>query len=84
MHDTGASLLAWDLTEDAGSTDTTFPHPVHRIELVYMEMPLVDASNFERLGDACAELGRYEFLYTIAPLVLVGGTGSPVNPLATL
>ena len=84
LHDTGASLLAWDLTEDAGPTDTTFPHPVHRIALVYMGMPLVDASNFERLGEACAELGRYEFLYTIAPLVLVGGTGSPVNPIATL
>ena len=28
--------------------------------------------------------GRWEFLATIAPLKLAGGTGSPVNPLALL
>jgi hypothetical protein len=31
----------------------------------------------------CAELGRREFLLTVAPLPIVGGTGSPVNPIAT-
>jgi len=46
-------------------------------------MPLLDNANFERLSEVCAELGRYEFLLTIAPLVVNGGTGSPVNPLAT-
>jgi kynurenine formamidase len=27
-------------------------------------------------------LQRYEFLFMAAPLVLPGGSGSPVNPLA--
>ena len=49
-----------------------------------MGLPLLDAANFERLGGACVEAGRYEFLFTVAPLILVGGTGSPVNPIATL
>jgi kynurenine formamidase len=31
----------------------------------------------------CAQLGRREFLLTVAPLQIVGGTGSPVNPIAT-
>jgi hypothetical protein len=31
----------------------------------------------------CAQLGRREFLLTVAPLQIVGGTGSPVNPTAT-
>ena len=26
--------------------------------------------------------GRWEFLFTIAPLRVQGGTGSPVNPIA--
>ena len=48
-----------------------------------MGMPLLDNANFERLAEVCAEEGRYEFLLVIAPLVVEGGTGSPVNPIAT-
>ena len=29
-----------------------------------------------------AEAGVYEFLFVLAPLKIVGGTGSPVRPLA--
>ena len=43
---------------------------------------LIDNTYPERLAAACAEEGRYEFLYTATPLRLVGGTGCPVNPLA--
>ena len=28
------------------------------------------------------EHGRWEFLFVVAPLRVVGGTGSPVNPIA--
>ena len=38
----------------------------------------------DRLATLCSELGRYEFHLSIAPLVVEGGTGSPVNPIATL
>ena len=31
----------------------------------------------------CAQLHRHEFLLTVAPLPIVGRTGSPVNPIAT-
>ena len=34
------------------------------------------------LAEACAEEGRYEFMLTINPLRVIGGTGSPVNPIA--
>ena len=30
-----------------------------------------------------ARLHRHDFLLTVAPLPIVGGTGSPVNPIAT-
>ncbi|MEC9321955.1 MAG: cyclase family protein, partial [Chloroflexota bacterium] len=35
------------------------------------------------LAEICQELGTYEFQLTIAPLVIEGGTGSPVNPIAS-
>jgi hypothetical protein len=33
---------------------------------------------------ACEAAARWEFLCMTAPLRIVGGTGSPVNPLAIL
>ena len=48
-----------------------------------MGMPLLDNANLDRLAALCGELGRYEFHLCIAPLVVNGGTGSPVNPIAT-
>ena len=49
-----------------------------------MGMPIIDNAQLEGLATACAELGRWEFQFVVAPLVLDGGTGSPVNPLAVL
>jgi hypothetical protein len=43
---------------------------------------LLDNALLEPLARACAEESRWEFMLTIAPLPVVGGTGSPANPLA--
>ena len=40
--------------------------------------------DLERLSDACAAEGRWEFLLVAAPLPVTGAVGSPVNPLAIL
>jgi hypothetical protein len=45
-------------------------------------MPLLDNALLEPLATACREEGRDEFMLVIAPLPVVGGTGSPANPLA--
>ena len=42
---------------------------------------LVDNALLEPLSAACAEEGRYDFMLTLAPLIVAGGTGSPLNPL---
>jgi kynurenine formamidase len=39
---------------------------------------------FEDLILACERAQRWEFLFIAAPLRIVGGTGSPINPLAVL
>ncbi len=83
LYDNEASLLGWDFLEapDQGYTGGV-GGPVHQIAIPYMGMPLLDNANFEDLASACAELGRWEFQLVIAPLIVVGGTGSPVNPVA--
>ncbi len=45
-------------------------------------LALVDNALLAPLAEACAEAGRYEFLLSFSPLLLKGGTGSPVNPMA--
>ena len=82
IYDTDAALLGWDLMEATGQGYDTGT-PIHRIAIPYMGLPLLDNANFERLAEVCAQTGRYEFMLTVAPLVVNGGTGSPVNPIAT-
>ena len=80
LYETDASLLGWDLQE---ANPQELPRlPIHSIVIPYMGMPLLDNANFEELAAICAELGRWEFQLVIAPLVVEGGTGSPVNPIA--
>ena len=47
-----------------------------------MGVHLIDNMQLARLAAACAERGRWEFLLTLAPLLLERGTASPVNPIA--
>ena len=84
LYDTNAALMGWDLQE-SGHRDYDYPAriPIHQVVIPYMGLPLLDNANFERLAEVCADLNRYEFLLFIAPLVVNGGTGSPVNPIAT-
>jgi kynurenine formamidase len=60
-------------------------HPgatVHVYALNSMGMPLIDNCDLEQLGSVCAELQRWAFQFIITPLRIIGGSGSPVNPVA--
>lgn len=61
-----------------------WPFPVHQIGIVAMGLPLVDNVRLSPLGELCAEQGRWDFLFTMAPLRIPKGTGCPVNPVAVL
>lgn len=56
--------------------------PVHALALTALGIPLLDNLALERLSEACTRHQRWEFMLVVAPLVVPGGTGSPVNPLA--
>ena len=56
---------------------------VHDFALLYLGIHLFDNCDLEALADAAAARKRWEFLLTAAPLAIQGGTGSPINPIAT-
>jgi kynurenine formamidase len=58
-------------------------HPIHQLALVAMGVNIFDNCDLEALGEAAAKRKRWEFLITAAPIPLTGGTGSPLNPIAT-
>ena len=58
--------------------------PVHTVAIVAMGMWLLDNCQLEDLAAECDNLQQWSFLFTASPVRLVGATGSPVNPLATL
>jgi kynurenine formamidase len=55
---------------------------VHDFALLYLGMHLFDNCDLEALGEAAAARKRWEFLLMAAPLPILGGTGSPLNPIA--
>ena len=56
--------------------------PIHSCTLVAMGIHLLDNCMLDDLSAACASRSRWTFMLTVAPLVLMKGTASPVNPIA--
>lgn len=90
LHEKGIALVG---TESAMSVvpfpeSTTIDNPddylpAHNFALVTLGMPLIDNADLDALSETAAELGRYEFLFTVAPIRVTTGTGATVNPIAT-
>jgi kynurenine formamidase len=57
--------------------------PIHQIAIVAMGLPLVDVMDLEAVAEEAARRRRWEFLLTVAPVPVPGGTGFPINPIAT-
>jgi kynurenine formamidase len=85
LHAQDVALVGCDSINDAvpsGGGGHGFDLPVHLVGLVAMGLWLLDNCDFEELAAVCRELGRWEFMLSVLPLRLIGGTGSPVNPVA--
>lgn len=84
FRDKGIAAIACDTAQDAQPSGyPALRGPIHAIGIVAMGLWLVDNCDLEALSTTCDELGRWEFLFTLAPLRWVGATGSPANPIAT-
>ena len=79
----GVSALGSDGNSDTAPSSTEgVEFPIHVLALNAMGVHLLDYLQLEELAAACAQSGRWEFLFVAAPLRIRGGTGSPVNPIA--
>jgi len=72
---TGCDNSAYEATPVDGE-----PFPVHRLLLRDHGVPLIEGLVLDELAGA----GPPEFLFVAAPLPVVGGTGSPIAPVAVL
>jgi len=57
--------------------------PVHLVTINAMGVPILDVCDLEPISKSAAQRNRWDFLLTMAPLAVEGGTGSPLNPIAT-
>ena len=57
--------------------------PIHQLAIVAMGLPLIDVMDLEAVAQTAARLKRWDFLVTAAPVPVPGGTGFPLNPIAT-
>ena len=82
IRESDCCLLVWDMM-DFTPNGYDLAWSVHGSIFAY-GIGLLDNALLQPLAEACFEEGRYEFLLTVNPLRVVGGTGSPVNPVAIL
>ena len=80
LRDHDVSLLVWDMLDHL-PIGYDIPWAVHAAIFAY-GVALVDNALLEPVAKACVEERRDDFMLVIAPLRVVGGTGSPANPLA--
>lgn len=61
---------------------TEVQQPWHWVVIPAIGLTMGEMFYVKELAEACAGDKVYEFLFTGPPLVISGGTGSPINPLA--
>jgi len=69
-------------SDTAPSTTEGVDFPIHVLAITAMGIHLLDYLQLDDLSDTCEHLGRWEFMFAAAPLLILGGTGSPLNPIA--
>jgi len=78
------SLLGSDVASDVlPSGIPGITHPIHQLMLVAFGVNLFDNCDLEAVSTTAARLKRWEFMLTASPMAVPGGTGSPLNPIAT-
>jgi kynurenine formamidase len=84
LHERKVAVLGSDAVSDVLPTpyDAPLRMPIHTGTLVMMGVHLIDNADLDGLAEKCARDGRYEFMFSLLPLVLERGTGSPANPVA--
>ncbi len=84
LHEREVAVVGSDVAMDVTPSGIEgYPLPVHLLLLHAMGTLIFDNLELEALAEAAAAENRWEFLFTAAPMKVPGGTGSPLNPIAT-
>lgn len=84
LRERDAAILGSDAASDVSpSLVDGVRQPIHQLVIIAMGMPIFDNLDLEAVAAEAARQQRWEFLVTAAPMAVVGGTGSPFNPIAT-
>jgi kynurenine formamidase len=79
----GVALLGGDVASDVvPSMVEGVALPVHTLMITALGINLLDNQDLEALGEVAARLNRWEFMLTINPVPVSGGTGFPLNAIA--
>ena len=79
----GVAFLGGDAAQDVvPSMVEGIALPIHTLMITGLGVNLLDNQDLEALGDAAAKMNRWEFMLTIAPVPVTGGTGFPLNAIA--
>ena len=79
----GVAFLGGDAAQDVvPSMVESVALPVHTLMITALGVNLLDNQDLESLGETAAKLNRWEFMLTIAPVPVTGGTGFPLNAIA--
>jgi len=85
IHEHEVAVIGCDTGQDvtpSGYHADGLNLPVHSIGISAMGLWLVDNLDLEALATTAAELERWTFFLSLQPLLIEGGTGSPLNPVA--
>src|SRR5262245_14388998 len=83
IKERGVAFAGSDLALDVVPSQVeTIALPVHTLFITAMGINLLDNQDLEALGEMAAKLNRWEFMLTINPVPVTGGTGFPLNALA--
>ncbi len=70
--------------EQTVSSQTGTVQPLHPALITRLGMTLAEMLWLEELADYCSTSEQHRFFLTMSPLKIMGGAGSPVNPLAIM
>lgn len=84
LHQRDIAMIGSDAASDVMPSGIPgVAQPIHQLMLIALGTPIFDNCDLEAVSKAANSRRRWTFLLTAAPISMPGGTGSPLNPIAT-
>lgn len=84
LRERDIAMLGSDASSDVMPSLIEGVHqPIHQLMLIAFGTPIFDNCDLEALAEEAVRQNRWSFMLTASPIPVTGGTGSPLNPIAT-